>query len=192
VTASLAYRTHEAAILRGNPPEKYTRLLPHIPGERILEVGSAEGVLACLMARDGKQVTAVEASEGRHCSAIALAGRWSIEPGTITWVHGRIQDVFDQFEDGIFDTLVAVRMIYYLRGAIDEVFAEIAKRIPNVVLCGNKGRAARYHAGTPDAPLGEFNYYASREGMRDVLERHGYEIVGEVTEGDAIVVGRRA
>jgi hypothetical protein len=27
--------------------------------------------------------------------------------------------------------------------------------------------------------------------MRDVLERHGYSVVSEVTEGDEIVVGRK-
>lgn len=188
MTASLAYRKNEASILRGDAPEKYTRILPHIPGERILEVGSAEGVLACLMAREGKSVTAVEGNALRHADALKLAGEWGVTG--VTFVNGHIERWFPR-EPGEFDTLVAVRMIYYLRGAIDDVFAEIAKVIPNVVLCGNKNRAARFHAGTPDAPLGEYNYYASREGMRDLLIRHGYEVVDEVAEGDAIVVGRR-
>lgn len=188
MSASLAYRKNEAAILRGEVPEKYLRILPHIPGNRILEVGSAEGVLACLMAREGKQVTAVEGSLGRHAAALRLAEQWNIEG--VQFVNDRVEKWFPT-EIGEFDTLVAVRMVYYLRGQIDAVFAEIAKRIPNVVLCGNKNRAARYHAGTPDEPLGEFNYYASREGMRVLLERHGYEIVDEVAEGDAIVVGSR-
>lgn len=188
MTASLAYRKNEAAILRGQVPEKYTRILPHIPGERIIEIGSAEGVLACLMAKQGKQVTAVEGNPERHAAALRLAEHWGVSG--INFVRGRVEKWFPE-EPGEFDTLVAVRMIYYLRGQLDLVFAEIAKRIPNVVLCGNKNRSARYHAGTPDAPLGEYNYYASREGMRDLLERHGYRIVDEVIEGDAIVVGSR-
>lgn len=187
MTGSLAYRRNEAAILRGEAPEKYTRILPHIPGERILEVGSAEGVLACLMAREGKQVTALEANSSRHADALKLSETWSAKG--VAFVCGRIEEL--TLEPGQFDTLIAVRMIYYLRGQIDEVFAQVAKAIPNVVLCGNKGRATRYHAGRPDEPLGEFNYYASREGMRDLLQRHGYRITGEVAEGDAIVVGSR-
>lgn len=187
MTASLAYRRNEAAILAGDPPEKYTRILPHIPGERVLEIGSAEGVLACMMAGQGKVVIAVEANAERHASAIALARKWD-ERG-VMFVNAKIGACLDLL-DGI-DTVVAVRSIYYLRDQIDTVFAAIAAKVPNVVLCGNAGRARRYHEGRPDHPLGEFNFYASAEGMRAVLERHGYEIVAEVREGDAIVVGRR-
>lgn len=188
MTASLAYRKNEAAILAGNPPEKYTRLLPHIPGERILEIGSAEGVLACLMAQQGKIVIAVDANAERHASAVALARRWD-ERG-VMFVNAKIENCLDLL-DGM-DTVVAVRACYYWREHLDTVFAAIAAKVPNVVLCGNAGRARRYHAGRPDQPLGEFNYYASAEGMRALLERHGYEIVSEVLDGDAIVVGRRA
>ena len=49
MTGSLAFRKNEAAIRRGEVPDKYTRLLPYITGERILEIGSAEGVLALLL-----------------------------------------------------------------------------------------------------------------------------------------------
>jgi hypothetical protein len=86
---------------------------------------------------------------------------------------------------------VAVRSIYYLRDDLDTVFEAVAKHIPTVVLCGNKGRATAWRAGKPHAPLGELNRYAATEGMRDLLERHGYRIAHEVTEGDAIVVGMR-
>jgi hypothetical protein len=35
------------------------------------------------------------------------------------------------------------------------------------------------------------NRYAAREGMVELLERHGYRIAATVTEGDEIVVGER-
>lgn len=184
---SLAYRNNEAAIIAGNPPEKYTRLLPFIEGKRIVEAGSAEGVLSCLLAKQGKLVTAIEGNPERHASAIKLAQNWGV--GGIIFANGKLQENFDLLDGK--DTFVAVRMVYYLREEIDAVFAEIAKRVPNVVLCGNKGRAKAYHAGNPHPPLGEFNYYASAEGMADLLQRHGYEITRTVTEGDAIVVGKR-
>jgi hypothetical protein len=187
MTASLAYRTHAAAILAGDPPPKYTRLLPFIMGERIIELGSAEGVLACLLAKAGKRVTAIEASAERHASAKKLAAQWGVSG--ITFVNGKMQDNLSRLDGQ--DTFVGVRSIYYLRAEIDAVFTEIAGRVPQVVLCGNKGRAKAYHAGHPHEPLGEFNYYASVEGMRDLLTRHGYRIAEEVAEGDAIVVGRR-
>lgn len=185
MTGSLAYRNNEAAILRGEPPEKYTRILPYIGGERILEIGSAEGVLSLLLARDGRQVTALELSRERHEDALRLAAAWGSD--AVELVNGAIADRLDLLEGK--DTLVAVRMIYYLRGAIDSVFAEVAKCVPRVVLCGNRNRADKWRAGTPHAPLGEFNRYAAREGMRELLQRHGYRIAEEVTDGDEIVVG---
>jgi hypothetical protein len=81
-------------------------------------------------------------------------------------------------------------MVYYLRSHLDEVFSEVAKYIRTVVLCGNRNRADRYRAGVRDEPAGPFNFYASREGMRELLLRHGYQIAEEVTDGDEIVVGR--
>lgn len=187
MTGSLVYRNNQAAILAGKVPEKYTRLLPHIPGARhILEVGSAEGVLALLLARSGKQVTALEMREDRHDAAVDLARTWGVPHG-ITFVHGRIDERLDLMDGQ--DTLIAVRMIYYLRESIDAVFSEAAKRVRNVVLCGNRNRADAWRRGVPHAPLGEFNRYAAREGMRDLLERHGYRISEEAADGDEIVVG---
>jgi choline dehydrogenase-like flavoprotein len=195
MTTSLAYRNHEAAILRGDVPEKYTRLLPHIPGDRIIEFGSAEGVLALMLARQGKSVTAIEANPERHAAALALRDQWTqnglIDGGEPCYVLGSAVIASLQINPGTFDTLVAVRMIYYLREDLDTVFAAVAEKIPNVVLCGNRNRAVRWHAGNPHEGLGEYNFYASAEGMRAVLTRHGYRIVDQVLDGDPIVVGRK-
>lgn len=193
MTGSLAFRKNEAAILRGDVPDKYLRLLPYIPGNRILELGSAEGVLALLLARMGREVTALEKSEQRHEDANRVYNEWLAREGKFTapkFVNGAIGDHLDLLE-GV-ETLVAVRMVYYLRYEIDKVFDEVAKFVPNVVLCGNRNRADRFRAGVRDEAGGPHNYYATREGMRELLTRRGYRIVDEVTEGDEIVVGRRS
>lgn len=195
MTASLAYRKNEAAIVAGDVPDKYTRILPHIPGKHILEVGSAEGVLALLMAKEGKTVTALEMRSERHEAALALSDTWGrlfrfkTAPA---FVCGRIGEHLDLLEGK--DTLVAVRMVYYLRDDIDWIFARVARHVPNVVLCGNGNRAARWREDRVpfDDRLGRFNYYASAEGMTDLLERHGYEATTAVADGDQIVVGRMA
>jgi SAM-dependent methyltransferase len=187
---SLAYRKNEEAILRGDVPEKYTRLLPYIPGKRILELGSAEGVLALLLAKAGKEVTALEKSHERHEAAIRLREAWGMDVNGPRFMCGSIAQHPELLVAGGFDTLVAVRMIYYLGDALDSVFRLASTNIPNVVLCGNRNRAARWHAGTPDEPLGEMNKYASAVGMAEVLERNGYEVTETVLEGDPIVVGR--
>jgi 2-polyprenyl-3-methyl-5-hydroxy-6-metoxy-1,4-benzoquinol methylase len=185
VTHSLAYRKNVAAILAGNVPEKYTRLLPFIEGEKIVELGSAEGVLACLLAKQGKSVTAIERQKERHNAAKRLASKWGVSG--VTFVNGDTCDNLDRLKDA--DTLVAVRMIYYLLDDLDAVFAEVAKHIPTVVLCGNKNRAHWWREGLPNRNDRADNYYASAEGMKALLERHGYTVTHEVTEGDPIVVG---
>lgn len=193
MTGSLAYRKNEAAILAGRVPEKYTRLLPFIPRGKVVELGSAEGVLALLLAKRGDRVIAIERSKERHEQALKLARAWKV-PGVIfaqgdaAKLSPGIPDKRHPFEGA--DCLVAVRMIYYLRDNLDGVFAEAAKHVPCIVLCGNKNRAAWWRQGIPDKADGAVNYYASAEGMRALLERHGYSIVQEETEGDPIVVGR--
>lgn len=194
MSGSLAYRKNEAAILRGDVPEKYTRILPHIPGGNVIEIGSAEGVLACLMSRDKQVVTAVEANRDRHDAATRLYEAWrnaGVGFSAFTgFVPANIVDRLDLLDH--VDTLVAVRMIYYLGDRIDEVFAAAAEKVRWIVLCGNRNRADAWRRGTPHEPLGEMNRYAAYEGMRELLERHGYEIVDEVREGDEIVVGLRS
>jgi hypothetical protein len=185
--SSLAYRENESAIIRGDVPEKYTRLLPFITGNRVLEFGSAEGVLASMLALSGKQVTAIEKSIGRHESAKTLAGEWGVSG--VAFINGKMIDHLARL-DGI-DTLVGVRVIYYLIADLDPVFAAVSEKVPHVVLCGNRNRAAKWRAGIPNPHNRVDNYYASAEGMKDVLTRHGYRIADEVTDGDPIIVGTR-
>lgn len=188
MTGSLAYRKNEAAILRGVVPEKYTRLLPYIPKGRILELGSAEGVLALLLAMRGDEVTALEPNRERHEAAQRLRDAWGMDANGPRFVNGSIGKHPELLVEGGFDTLVAVRMIYYLGDALDSVFR--LSRIPNAVLCGNRNRAKAWHEGRPHEPLGEMNRYASAVGMSELLERHGYTVIETVLEGDPIVVGK--
>lgn len=186
MTGSLAYRKNEAAILRGDVPPKYLRILPYITGHSIIEVGSAEGVLSLLLARQGKEVTAIEKSRERHEAAQALRDAWDVSG--VRFINGDVLESLGHLPG--HDTLVCVRSIYYLGNGLDTLFRAASQTIPNVVLCGNKNRAARWRQGTPDEPLGEMNRYAASEGMTDLLLRHGYKISKVITDGDEIVVGR--
>jgi SAM-dependent methyltransferase len=189
MTASLAYRKNEEAILRGDVPAKYLRLLPFIPGNKILEIGSAEGVLALLLAKQGKDVVALERKPERHEAAQALRDAWDTRG--VRFINGDIRDNLTHLF-GI-DTLVAVRMIYYLGEDLDAVFAEASKHVPNAVLCGNGNRAARWRDNRipADDKVGRFNYYAAAEGMVDLLGRHGYQTRIAEPNGDQIVIGSK-
>jgi hypothetical protein len=185
VTGSLAYRKNEAAIIRGDAPQKYLRLLPFIAGYKIVEIGSAEGVLALLLAKKGREVIAIERDRERHETAQALRDAWDV--GGVRFVCGDVSQSLAHFAGA--DTLVAVRMIYYLRDDLDTVFAAAAKNVPNVVLCGNGNRANRWRQGIQEETKAD-NYYASKEGMVDLLDRHGYQVTVVCDQGDEVVVGR--
>jgi 2-polyprenyl-3-methyl-5-hydroxy-6-metoxy-1,4-benzoquinol methylase len=187
VKNSLAYRKNEDRILRGDVPQKYLRIVPFVTGDSILEIGSAEGVLALLLAKQGKSVTAIERRAERHEAAQRLRDSWGVEG--VRFICGDIRNNLFRFE-GI-DTLLCVRSIYYLGDELDDVFAEATKHVRNVVLCGNKNRARWWREGLPNRNDRADNYYASADGMRDVLCRHGFEIKNEVLDGDPIVVGYR-
>ncbi len=197
MSGSVAYRTHADAIKRGDVPDKYLRLLPHITGQRLLEFGAAEGVLALLLAdRDPQaQIFALERRAERHTDARKLQALWRAQGRRVDGCQMVCGDICDRFEllEGI-ETVVAIRTIYHLRDAIDPVFSAIAAAgVRSVVLAGNAGRARKYveAQGHPTDTLGPFNYYASVPGMTDVLTRAGYTVQSVVRVGDPIVVGHR-
>lgn len=191
---SFFYRNNWRDIARGKVPEKYTRLLPYIPGQRILEVGAAEGVLALLLARDHQKVFALEKNIDRHREALALQEKWRARGEDVSrceMVNADLRDRMDLLAE--IDTLVAVRSIYYLREDLPAVFQEISKRVPNVVLCGNVSRVKDFSEGRNDPKhgLGKYDYYATEEGMKSLLADAGYRIEAVLSDGDPIVVGKR-
>lgn len=192
---SLAYRRNESEIVKGHVPEKYLRLLPYITGQRILEIGAAEGVQSLLVAdrNPSAHVTALELHQERHAQALALQARWRLLGRHVDGCHmvcGDIRDRLDLLE-GV-DTVVAIRTIYHLGDAIDDVLAAVfGAGVANVVLVGNPNRA-KWPNSTPKArDIGAFNRYAGVPGMRDVLERAGFTVGTVVAEGDPIVTGHR-
>jgi SAM-dependent methyltransferase len=193
-TGSFAYRKNEDAIWHGVAPEKYLRLLPYVTGQRVLEIGAAEGVLSLLMADSDpqRQVTGLERNAGRHDEARRLQTRWRALGKHVdgcTMVQGDIRSRLDLLEH--VDTFVAIRTIYHLQDAIPEIFAAVGAQVPNVVLCGNPNRALWPRSSPSTAKLGRWNRYASVEGMTEVLVSAGYTIGTVVREGDPIVTGHR-
>ncbi len=193
---SLAYRENREAIRNGDVPAKYTRIVPLVPGRRVLEIGAAEGVLSLLLALDKEVVFALDGEEPRHAEALRLQTIWRSRDerfGRCEMILGEFRNRLDLLDQ--VDTLVAVRMIYYLEEDMQQVFEKVAQKVENVVLCGNAHRAAYWAktkgTGLPRRGFGPYDYYASLEGMKSLLEGVGYRITTEVSEGDPIVVGTR-
>lgn len=186
VQASLAYRKHRQDIWSGKIPEKYLRVARHVTGRRVLELGSAEGVLAVTLGERGHAVTGVELRPERHAEAVRFIAHRR-QASNVLLVCGDILQRLEVFV-GI-DTLVAVRSIYYLRDQAPHVLRTArAAGVREVVLCGNRNRALQ-SAMAPESDLGRFNRLASIDGMTALLVDARYKVAEVVPEGDPIVVG---
>lgn len=183
--SSLAYRKSRDEIWAGKIPAKYTRLLPYIVGSPVIEMGSAEGVLSLLIAKQGAKVTGLELRQERHQEALRLREHWGVKG--CTFFVGDIRENLHLLNG--MQTFVAVRAIYYLRNDAGAVLAHCASAgVGRVVLCGNRNRAAQSQR-EPESDLGRFNRAASLEGMHDLLVGAGYGIETFVRDGDPIIVG---
>ena len=119
-SGSLEYRKNKNAIKEGNIPAKYTRLLPFISGDRILELGAAEGVLSLLLAERKHKVYALELRPERHEEAKRLQQLWQSQGRDVSSCEMVLGDIRQKRELlPKVDTLVAVRSIYYLRDQVD-------------------------------------------------------------------------
>ena len=198
---SLAYRYDKDTILGGDIPEKYTRLIDLVPGDRVLELGAAEGVLSLLLARTKASVIALEKKDHRHEEAQRLQATWhdqGMDVDRCEMVLGDLTEHLDLLEQ--VDTLLAVRSIYYLRDDLQRVFKEVGRHVRHVVLCGNQFRTRQYRRakwswllGKPieTSNVAKYNFYASIKGMTQLLEGCGYTIETVVADGDPIVVGSK-
>ena len=185
--SSLAYRYNKKQIQRGIVPEKYSRIIPYIPGRRILEIGAAEGVLSLLLAQTKEKVIALEMKSNRYEEALKLKdifNKKGFDVNKCEIVLGNIDERYDLLEQ--VDTVVAVRVIYYLPD-VQKTFANITKYAENVVLCGNEGRAKEFY----NSGKKRKNYYATVEGMENLLKSNGYIITEVISGGDPIVVGSK-
>lgn len=193
---SFEYRKEADLIRTGGVSSKYTRILPFVPGRNVFEVGAAEGVLSLLLAERKDHVFGVEKVDSRHQQALALQNTWrelGFPVDNCEMLLGDVRDHYDKLDSA--DTVVAVRSIYYLKDDLDDVFSQFAARVSNVVLCGNRSRSVKYfeNRGTKafGDTVGHYNYYASLDGMWNLVTRHGFRVVHAVPDGDPIVVASR-
>ena len=194
---SLAFRKNKNMIQDGRFPSKYVRIADVVAGTRVMELGSAEGVLALLLAERGKSVLGIEASPERHAAALELGGIDAIEASTrarVKFVLGDIRDSYELMEG--YDAFVASRSIYYLRDEIEDLMKRVSESFTHVTLVGNYARERRFFKsrGSGSNSVGRFEYYATGIGMQDLLSRHGYRITNVIFSNrarDPIVCGQK-
>lgn len=189
---SLFYRENRDAIERGDLPHRYLRVASEVSGDRVLEMGAAEGTLCLLLAQRKRYVIGIEPHPQRVAVAVQRIAAAQPLEGRVSFVYGDVRDHLSLLDK--VDTFVGMRCIYYLREDIEMLFDAIAQSVPEVVLTGNAEREARFAFGDRSS-LGEYERYATLEGMIELLESRGYRVAlceeGIPNERDPMVVARR-
>ena len=189
---SLDFRRNAKGIFRGELPRKYTELVDLVPGDRVVEVGAGEGVLALAVSARKKAVRAIDYTPLRHEKGKEIKAAWAALGKDVERCELVLGDVFEHPELlDCFDTLVACRVIYYFRDRTDLFFEMVSSRMNYIVLVGNSRRAKRHSRGHVSKDLGEYARLSTSDGMREILERYGYEIVVDIRDNDPVVIGKR-
>ena len=188
------YKDHQEQIARGVLPKKIEQIASLIPGNRIIEVGSGEGLLSLALAARGRpHVSGIEFISLRYETAESLRQLW-VEKGlvteaSLTFVQG---DIFDRLDllDGA-DTLVAMHVLYHLKEHARTLLGEAARRhIASVALVGNANRERKL-AIDQESAKSQWARLATLDGMSDFLDECGYETVLRSRDGgDPVVIGK--
>lgn len=191
--SSVDYLAHEKILKEGLLPDKFARLLPLIEGDRILEIGSAEGILAMALTASKSRVVSLDITPARQEAGKKLQEAWiNAGRGEVTrceFICGDIFERFDLLKDA--DTVIASRVIYYFHEAMHDLISACAKHgVSGIVLVGNEYRAVAWDQNRDGKELGKYAYYSTVAGMKELLETHGYAAVTVIPEGDPVVVGR--
>ncbi len=189
---SVDYRRNRRLLRAGELPRKHRELAALIPGDSVVDVGAGEGLLALALAENKARVRAIDVTPRRHDSGRELLQLWRDKGRDVDHVEMILGDALD--DPGLiegFDTLVASRVIYYFGDRIDPFMDAARARVAHVCLVGNPSRNRRYARGKVPADIGENVRYSTPRGMRELLQRHGFEIVTEADIGDPVVIGRR-
>ena len=189
---SVDYLAYEDLLKEGGLPEKFTRILPLVDGDRILEIGSAEGILAMALTATKSKVVSLDITPARQEGGRKLQEAWlkagRSEVTRCEFVCGDIFDRFDLLQNA--DTVIASRVIYYFHEAMHDLVSACARSgVTSIVLVGNEYRAEAWNNNRDGKELGKFAYYSTVEGMKDLLEKHGYKVLQVLPEGDPVVVG---
>ncbi len=189
---SVDYRQNRRLLRAGNLPQKHHDLAALIPGDSVADVGAGEGLLALALAPLKSRVRAIDVTPRRHESGKELLALWAEMGRDVAHVEMLLGDALadPSLIEG-FDTLVASRVIYYFGDRIDPFMDAARARVGHVCLVGNPSRNRRYARGKLPADIGENVRYSTPAGMRELLERHGFEIITDTDIGDPVVIGRQ-
>ena len=200
--AEMTYQSYfdenKEAISRGEAPVRYHEIAEIVPGDRVLEIGSADGTQSLVLAEKKQAVHGLELMPQQFETSLELKDAWLAlgkKVENCQFHKGDIGSNFELLAD--VDTVLASRVIYHLRAGIVPFFEKIEKsgHIKNLVLIGCPRREKKWSQfGETGDSMGRYAYYASLEGMIDVATKYGFEVVvsnPSSEDRDPVVVARR-
>ncbi|MBB4004823.1 class I SAM-dependent methyltransferase [Aurantimonas endophytica] len=191
------YVENKAAIHRGHVPDRYRRIAGLVPGQRIIEFGSADGTQSLVLALAKDAVCGVELMDLQFEEAERLKSAWLALGRRVENCAFLQASILEStlLLNG-YDTVLMSRVLYHLRSDIDGLMGDIAASdVKHVVLVGCPSRTERWRKlGETGDSMGKFAYYATPEGMSAILEKHGFKITTSLAGqdgNDPVVVGAR-
>ena len=191
-STSVDHRRNMALLNKGEIPNRFRELVSFVPGDRIVDLGAGEGILGLALCGERSLIRSIDLTPVRYEAGLELLEHWRSLGRDVSRSELVLGDALANPEllDG-FDTLVASRVIYYFRERIDPFMTIVSQKFRYVVLVGNGGRNKNAANGKVPKDIGPYITYSTPEGMRELLVRHGFEIISEGTaDGDPVVVGR--
>ncbi|MCF8094794.1 MAG: class I SAM-dependent methyltransferase [Desulfobacteraceae bacterium] len=189
---SVDYRDFARLFYQGKVPEKYNLIYPLLPGKRILEVGSGEGVFALGLSLKKDNVVGIDYTPSRYKEALKIKGAWKNQGINVDNCHFIFGDIFqnDKIIEGI-DTLIARRVVYYFFDDIWRFLDLIKYKVKYICFIGNPSRSEQYKQGIKSKQLGKYAYYSTVEGMKELLLLAGFDIIYLNETPEPIVIGQR-
>ena len=191
------FEEHKEEILKGNVPDRYREIAELVPGHRIMEIGSADGTQALVLALRKKVVYGVELMPQQYQCALELRQAWADMGMNVDHCHFLLGEVdsYPEIFDKV-DTIFMSRVIYHFRDKIRGLFEKIEdSNIKNIVMVGCPDRERRWlEGGETGDSMGKYAYYASLKGMESIAKDYGFQISSLIpsSEGnDPIVVACR-
>jgi SAM-dependent methyltransferase len=107
----------------------HAQFLPHLkPGQRVLDAGCGEGILSCLVAKQGLEVVGVDISTPNIKNAKRLAQSWGIKA---TFIQGDAEEL--PFHDRSFDVVLSSHVLEHLPD-LDKGLSELYRVTRNQAL----------------------------------------------------------